>query len=171
MDAVTLAAAALAIVVDESRDAALRQALLDRERAAMTAEDRGSFLAQRLYTGSTQVPSAMPPMTWRAAHGHVQNHVLEARDVMHDARRALRRGNAERAHALLNAELDSSSEEEPAEASEEEAEEEAEEQPGHRCAICGRTRRGVTLMLPTVRWANLPSEQRIVCDDCFEALQ
>ena len=126
MDAVTLAAAALAIVVDESRDAALRQALLDRERAAMTAEDRGSFLAQRHYTGSTQVPSAMPPMTWRAAHGHVQNHVLEARDVMHDARRALRRGNAERAHALLNAELDeldSSDEEEAA------SEEEAEEQP------------------------------------------
>ena len=73
MDAVTLAAAALAIVVDESRDAALRQALLDRERAAMTAEDRGSFLAQRLYKGSTQVPSAMPPMTWRAAHGGRKN--------------------------------------------------------------------------------------------------
>ena len=170
MDAVTLAAAALAIVVDESRDAALRQALLDRERAAMTAEDRGSFLAQRLYTGSTQVPSAMPPMTWRAAHGHVQNHVLEARDVMHDARRALRRGNAERAHALLNAELDSSSEEEAAEGSEEEAEA-AEELPGHRCALCGLTWPSVTLMLPTGRWANLAIEQRLVCDDCFEALQ
>ena len=174
MDAVTLAAAALAIVVDQSRDAALRQALLDRERAAMTAEDRGSFLAQRLYTGSTQVPSAMPPMTWRAAHGHVQNHVLEARDVMHDARRALRHGNAERAHALLNAELDSSSEEEAAEGSEEEAEEEAEEQlpiEGHRCALCGLTWPSVTLMLPTGRWANLAIEQRLVCDDCFEALQ
>ena len=167
MDAVTLAAAALAIFVDQSRDAALRQALLDRERAAMTAEDRGSFLAQRLYTGSTQVPSAMPPMTWRAAHGHLQNHMLEARDVMDDARRALRRGNAERAHDLLNAELDEldSDEEEAA------SEQEAEEQPGHRCAICGLTRNSVTLMLPTGRWADLPMQERMVCDDCFQALQ
>ena len=87
---------------------------------------------------------------------------------MHDARRALRRGNAERAHALLNAELDeldSSDEEEAA------SEEEAEEQPGHRCAICGLTRNSVTLMLPTGRWANLPMQERMVCDDCFEALQ
>ena len=74
-----MAAAALAVATDPSRDAALRQALLDRERAAMTAEDRGSFLAQRLYTGSTQVPSTMRPMTWRAAHQHVQNDVLGAR--------------------------------------------------------------------------------------------
>ena len=81
MDASSVAAAALAVAMDHSRDAALRQALLDRERAAMTAEDRGSFLAQRLYTGSTQVPSAMRPMTWRAAHGHVQNHVPMSRAV------------------------------------------------------------------------------------------
>ena len=47
MDAVTLAAAALAIAVDESRDAALRQALLERERLAMAVEDRDSFVAQR----------------------------------------------------------------------------------------------------------------------------
>ena len=124
MDASSVAAAALAVATDHSRDAALRQALLDRERAAMTAEDRGSFLAQRLYTGSTQVPSTMRPMTWRAAHQHVQNDVLGARDAMRAARRAIRHGNDERAEALLTAELGSSSDE----ADEEEGEEEAEEE-------------------------------------------
>ena len=124
MDASSVAAAALAVATDHSRDAALRQALLDRERAAMTAEDRGSFLAQRLYTGSTQVPSTMRPMTWRAAHQHVQNDVLGARDAMRAARRAIRHGNDERAEALLTAELGSSSDE----ADEDEGEEEAEEE-------------------------------------------
>ncbi len=119
-----MAAAALAVATDHSRDAALRQALLDRERAAMTAEDRGSFLAQRLYTGSTQVPSTMRPMTWRAAHQHVQNDVLGARDAMLAARRAIRHGNDERAEALLTAELGSSSDD----ADEDEGEEEAEEE-------------------------------------------
>ena len=122
MDASSVAAAALAVATDHSRDAALRQALLDRERAAMTAEDRGSFLAQRLYTGSTQVPSTMRPMTWRAAHQHVQNDVLGARDAMRAARRAIRHGNDERAEALLTAELGLSSDE----ADEDEGEEEAE---------------------------------------------
>ena len=124
MDASSVAAAALAVATDHSRDAALRQALLDRERAAMTAEDRGSLLAQRLFTGSTQVPSTMRPMTWRAAHQHVQNDVLGARDAMLAARRAIRHGNDERAEALLTAELGSSSDE----ADEEEGEEEAEEE-------------------------------------------
>ena len=124
MDASAVAAAALAVATDHSRDAALRQALLDRERAAMTAEDRGSLLAQRLFTGSTQVPSTMRPMTWRAAHQHVQNDVLGARDAMRAARRAIRHGNDERAEALLTAELGSSSDE----ADEDEGEEEAEEE-------------------------------------------
>ena len=70
MDAVTLAAAALAIVVDESRDAALRQALLERERLAMAVEDRDSFLAQRYFTGSMQLRGAAGhrPQTWQAAY-------------------------------------------------------------------------------------------------------
>ena len=162
MDAVALVAAALAIAADESRNAALQEALLERERAAMTAEDRGSFLAQRLYTGSTQVPSAMPPMTWRAAHTRVHNETLELRDVMDEARRALRSGYADRALALLDAELDrddSSAEEET----------DQEPEPAHRCVVCGLTFRSVTLMPPTGRWANLPMEQRLVCDDCDAA--
>ena len=165
MDAVTLVAAALAIAADDSRNAALQEALLERERAAMTAEDRGSFLAQRLYTGSTQVPSAMPPMTWRAAHTRVHNETLELRDVMDEARRALRSGYADRALALLDAELDR----DDSSAAEEESDQEPAEEPAHRCVVCGLTRRSVTLMLPTGRWANLPMEQRLVCDDCDAA--
>ena len=164
MDAVTLAAAALAIAVDDSRNAALQEALLERERAAMTAEDRGSFLAQRLYTGSTQLPSAMPPMTWRAAHTHLHNDALEVRDVMDEARRALRRAYADRALAFLDAELDRDDS-----SAEEEFDQEPAEEPAPRCVVCGLTRRSVTLMLPTGRWANLPMEQRLVCDDCDAA--
>ncbi len=47
MDAATIAAAALAIVVDESQQAAMQALLLERERLAMTAENQASFLAQR----------------------------------------------------------------------------------------------------------------------------
>ena len=110
MDA--LAAAALAVVLKESQEAALREALLNRERAAMTAEDRGSLLAQRLFTGSTQVPSTMRPMTWRAAHRHVQNDMLGARDALRAALLAVRQGDDERVERVLVAELGSSSEEE-----------------------------------------------------------
>ena len=167
MDAVTLVAAALAIAAEESRNAALQECLLQRERAAMTAEDRGSFLAQRLYTGSTQVPSAMPPMTWRAAHTRVHNETLELRDVMDEARRALRSGYADRALALLDAELDRDEPAEDDSSAEEETDQEPE--PAHRCVVCGLTFRSVNLMLPTGRWANLPMEQRLVCDDCDAA--
>ena len=118
----------------------------------------------------------MPPMTWRAAHTHLHNDALEVRDVMDEARRALRRGFADRALALLDAELDrddssAAEEESDQEPAEEESDQEPAEEPAHRCVVCGLTRSSVTLMLPTGRWANLPMEQRLVCDDCFEAAQ
>ena len=166
MDGLTLAAAALAIAVDESRDAALRQAVLERERLAMGVEDRDSFLAQRLFTGSAQLPSAVPPMTWRAAHTRAHNEALELRDVMDEARRALRRGYDDRALALLEAELDR---DEPAdETSEEEL---APPAMPHRCAGCGRMSTSVTVQWPAGRWADLPIEQRMLCDDCEAAAQ
>ena len=88
MDGLTLAAAALAIAVDESRDAALRQAVLERERLAMGVEDRDSFLAQRLFTGSAQLPSAVSPVTWRAAHARPQRGAGAARRHGRSAPRA-----------------------------------------------------------------------------------
>ena len=127
MDALA-AAAALAVVLKESQEAALREALLDRERAAMTAEDRGSLLAQRLFTGSTQVPSTMRPMTWRAAYEQRHEDYLLAHDAMRAALLAVRQADDERAEALLAAELGSSSEEEEEEGEEEEEEEVEEEE-------------------------------------------
>ena len=58
-NAPTLAAAALAVALDESREAAVRELMLDFERAAMAREDARSYLAQRLFAGSLQVPSKM----------------------------------------------------------------------------------------------------------------
>ncbi len=56
-----LAAAALAVVLRGSQEAALQEQMLRAERAAMTAEDRSRYLAQRFFTGSTQVPSTIAP--------------------------------------------------------------------------------------------------------------
>ncbi len=49
MDASSLATAAMAVAIEDSRAAAVRELMLDRERAAMLAEDRGSFLIERYY--------------------------------------------------------------------------------------------------------------------------
>ena len=70
MDASSLAAAALAVAMEDSRSAAVRELMLDRERAAMVAEDRGSYMAQRHFTGTQQMPgphTTYPPTTWRDA--------------------------------------------------------------------------------------------------------
>ena len=167
MDAVTLVAAAVAIAVDQARNAALEDCLLERERAAMRAEDFGSRIAQRMYTSTTQVPSALPPMTWQVAHTIAHNEAMEMRDVMDEARRALRRGHDDRALALLEAELDR---DEPADESSEE-EERAPPPTLHRCARCGRVTTSVTVQWPAGRWADLPVEQRMLCDDCEAAAQ
>ena len=119
MDA--LAAAALAVVLKESQEAALQEQMLRAERAAMTAEDRGSYLAQRLFTGSTQVPSTMHPMTWEAAYEQRHEDYLLAHDAMRAALLAVRQADDERAEALLAAELGSSSDEAEKEEEEEEA--------------------------------------------------
>ena len=120
MDASSLAAAALAVATEDSRAAAVRELLLDRERAAMANEDARSFLAQRFYTGSLQVPSTMRPMTWEAAYDQRHQDLLLAHDAMRAALLAVRQGDDERAEGVLAAELGSSSEE----AEEEEEEEE-----------------------------------------------
>ena len=62
MDAVTLVAAAVAIAIDDSRNAALNDVLLDRERAAMRAADVETQLAERMYNEAAQMRAV-----WRAA--------------------------------------------------------------------------------------------------------
>ena len=39
----------------------------------------------------------------------------------------------------------------------------------HRCALCGRMTSSVFLQLPAGRWANLPMDQRMLCDSCEAA--
>ncbi len=105
MDAQTVAAAALAVVVDDSREAAVRELLLERERLAMAVADRDSFLAQR-HSGST--------VSWRALY-EVLRDDLElahadldlARDAMRGVLRHLEAGRARWAKAMLSEQLDS----------------------------------------------------------------
>ena len=98
---------------------------LARERAAMAAEDAQSYIAQRHFVGSVQVPQvAAPIMTWEAAYDQRHQDMHLARDAMRAARRLLRAGNNAAAQRVLEAELGSDEEEEEAE--EEEEEEEAE---------------------------------------------
>ena len=178
----TLAAAVLAIVVDESRDAALRQALLERERLAMAVEDRDSFLAQRYFTGSMQLRGAAGhrPQTWQAAYEVRDDNFHQVVDALREVRAANREGDAERIDDLVARELGySSSDEEPAqppelggsadEADSSDEEPDSQPPPTYRCAVCGVTSSSVNLQLPTGRWANLPMEQRLVCDDCDAA--
>ena len=116
MDAVTLAAAALPIAVDDSRDAALRQAMLERERLAMAAGDRDSFLAQRYFTGSRQLRGAAGhrPQTWQAAYEVRDDNFEQALDPLREVRAANRQGDAERINDIVAMELGYSSDEEPA---------------------------------------------------------
>ena len=105
MDASSLAAAALAVAMDDARTSVLREVMLDRERAAMVAEDRGSFLAQRHYIGSLQLQqpySAYPErMTWRDAYWMRRDDLRRAHEVMHTSLMALRGGDAQRARDVL----------------------------------------------------------------------
>ena len=112
MDASSLAAAALAVAMDESRDAVVRELLVDRERSAMAAEDARSYVAQRHFTASQQVPGAPRPMTWEAAYAQRHHDLLLAHDAMRVALLAVRQGDDQRAEDVLAAELGSSDEEE-----------------------------------------------------------
>ena len=102
MDASSLAAAALAVAMEDSRSAAVREVMLDRERAAMVAEDRSSYMAQRHFVGSQQEPDGpVHPTTWRVAY-LVQRHDGDRlRDVMRASLMHLREGNDRLARALL----------------------------------------------------------------------
>ena len=62
MDAVTLVAAAVAVAIDQSRQAAMQHLLLDRERAAMRAADAETQLAERVDKEAAQLRDV-----WRAA--------------------------------------------------------------------------------------------------------
>ncbi len=105
MDAATTAAV-LAIVADESRDAAIRDLLLERERLAMAVADRDSYLAQRHFAGgSAQVARPGPLMTYQTAFRQRHHDYLDAHAAMRAAARALRNGDVDVALARLTTEV------------------------------------------------------------------
>ena len=137
MDAVTVAAAALAIVVDESQEAAVRELLLERERLAMTVADRDSFLAQRHHVVSAQALLPGRLMTWQDAYHQRHNDYLDGEHAMRAALRALQRGDGEAAEQHLVAEVGSEQsveDVEEEEAADEAMEEEEEEEEGEEDA-------------------------------------
>ena len=129
MDAVTVAAAALATVVAESREAAMRELLLERERLAMTVADRDSYFAQRHFVVSAQLrPPSIAIMTWEDAYLEQRNSWIDAQAAMRAALHAVRRGDNEAAEGFLVAEVVSEQTLEAVEAEEGEAADEAMEE-------------------------------------------
>ena len=141
MDAVTLVAAAVAIAVDHSRNAALEDCLLDRERQAMRAADLESLLAQRTFLSSRPLP---------------RRGAIEAR-------------HRESLLAAWAAESDSDNSDaepvvqiapQPAPALDLQLQ---------RCGRCQSTRH-LEVLPQTGRWVNAPMQQRVFCDRCIDAL-
>ena len=169
MDAVTLVAAAMAIAVDRSRNAALEDSLRERERQAMRTADLESMVAQRMFTSSMQLPHGAPE-TWRTAHTRARNETEDLRAVIDSAARAMRQGYDEHAFEVLEAEQRRA---EPVEQVHAEPVEQMRAEPVEqilrRCAGCGLWSARVTLQWPAGRWTDLPAEDRMLCVDCEAA--
>ena len=132
MDAATTAAV-LAIVAEESQQSAMEALLQERERMAMLAAHHESYLAQRHYVGSLQVPLHGRQMTWETAYRQRHNDLAEAHHAMRLAAHALRTGDADAALARLEGEVgdensEQSIEDEDEDMSEADAMEEEEEE-------------------------------------------
>ncbi len=134
MDAAT-AAAVLAIVAEESQQSAMEALLREREQLAMALADRESYLAQRHWVGSLQVPQHGGLMTCQTAYRQRHNDLIHAHDAMRAAANALRAGDADAALTRLESEVGNENPEQPiqdededlSEAAMEEEEEEAAE--------------------------------------------
>ncbi len=66
-------------------DAALASAVLERERARMSLEALRSYMAQRHWVGSLQVPGYRH-MTWEAAYRSRHNDLLDAHSAFEQVR-------------------------------------------------------------------------------------
>ena len=153
MDAVTLVAAAVAIAIENSRDAALEECLLDRERQAMRAADLESQIAFRTDMGHSR------GAVYGAGAAYSARFLLRPNLVSPSRRNWL---EAERQLAWLESDSD-------AEPVVQNARQPALDlQLVQRCAGCGSTGH-LEVLLPTGRWANAPMEQRLFCDVCIEA--
>ena len=110
----------------------MAQLALDRERAAMAAADAQSFIAQRYFYRSTQLPPlgdatiSDRAFTWESAYNVRHQDWLQAMDTMRDSA-----GNAEEVQQRLLTQVDLEPEEEAEEdelEEDEEVEEEAEDE-------------------------------------------
>ena len=135
MNAPTLVAAALAVALDESREAAVCELMLDLERAAMANEDARSYMAPAgaEHDAPHDMARRSPPRSKRPAW---------TRDAMHAALRAQRRGDGDRMERVLVDELGSSTDE--AEEEEESSHEGgmSDHEDALVCVICERRQDG-----------------------------
>ena len=110
--------------------------MLARERAAMDAEYWQSFVAQRYYYRSAQLPLLSPSSertyTWQHAYDQRHGNWLGALQVLRNLRDLLRRGMHRRALATLRDELSS---DEEAEEEEPESDADMEEAPDAALAL------------------------------------
>ena len=115
-----------------SAASAMAELALDRERAAMAAEDAQSFIAQRYFFRSAQLLLPVEPadraFTWERAYNVRHQNWLEALETMRDALRANSAGNAEEVRQTLLTQVDAEMDAEEAEEEEPEDDEEWEEE-------------------------------------------
>ena len=92
MDATSLATAALAVAIEDSRTAAVRELMLDRERVAMANEDAHSYIAQRHFVRPVQAPPRDNDQTWtwREAFQHQGAELHRVRTAMRSTAGILR---------------------------------------------------------------------------------
>ena len=102
MDAMTVAAAALAVAVDESRDAAHRAALLELEHKAMSNEDVRSWVAQRVFMESVQPPVTYVALTWQSAYERIELSRAHLVDALREVRQLLRAGDHNHIEVLID---------------------------------------------------------------------
>ena len=106
-------------------DAALALAVLERERARMSLQDLHSWVAQRHFVGSLQVPGVGQTMTWEMAYTSRHNALLEAHSLLEEVRDLLQQNQPAAALQRLLEEVGS----EQADASEQAEEEELDDDP------------------------------------------
>ena len=96
-------------------DAALALAVLERERARMSLQDLHSWVAQRHFVGSLQVPDVGQTMTWEMAYTSRHNALLEAHSLLEEVRDLLQQNQPAAALQHLLEELGSEQADEQAE--------------------------------------------------------
>ena len=108
-----------------SSAASLASAVLARERARMALADAQSFVAQRFFVGSVQVPQTGPILSWEDLYNIRHDDFHMARGALMAVRSLLQQDRHAAALAVVHRELGEDEEDEEAEM--EEAEEEQQD--------------------------------------------